>query len=1144
MGVRMAVELGTAYVSILPSTKGFPAAMRDLLGKSIPKQGDQAGQTLGQRMSSTASKWLKRGIAAGGVAAGAAAGVALASGFKNAVARQNSQKVLTGLYGSAKDATAVMKDLRNVSKSSPLDYESYLKAAESLAYAGVEGKDATGTLKNVGKAIVAAGGDSTKLDQAMGGVMKAVNNGGIAMMDSLSMISESGVPILSGLSEKFGKPIDQIKKMASEGKINITDVMDVMQNGTGETFQKMMKAGDAASQSFGNQWKIAKDNVVNAVGDSMLPLLEKMAPMIKPIADALVKGIEKLPAILSTVVGLFKEWWPILATVVGGIAAYSLTLKAIAIGQAIWNGLLIAQKFATAGATVQMRLLNMAMKANPIGLIITAVTLLVAGFILMYKKVGWFRDGVNAAWAGIKVAVSAVVEWFKTVVWPALQVAFKAIGDVAVWLWQNAIVPAFNAIRTAIGAVVGWFQTYVWPAIKAVFSAIGAVFTWLWKNIAVPVFNGIKLIVTLWWTGVKIIFNAVIAFVKNYLAPVFQLFWAIIKVVWNGIKIAINAAWQFIKKYIFTPIVNFVNNQLVPRFKFLQAVLKLVWAKIQYYIQVAWAFIKKNIFQPIVNWINTHIAPRFKFLQDTVKNVWAKIKSSISTVWNFIRDKVFNPLKSAITKAVPDAFEKGKDAIGKAWDKVRDIAKKPVKFMISTVINSGIIKNFNKIASKFGVDKMPYVKLPKGFATGGYTGSGGKYTPAGVVHADEYVLRKEAQNKISRTHGRGFLDHMNRTGNVPGYAKGGKVKGGSLWDAAQWWIGKGARASRHSWFNGGKRITSGHSRNSYHYKDLAVDFNYGRGGKHAAEQAFFDKWIGSFQKQFPGIRTIWRAKGHHDHLHIDTAKGANMGAGSVGSGDGGGFDILEPLLAPFRAIKDKIAAGVGKTGFGELIGAGAKKLVDAPIQWVKDNIAKVSEFVGDVTEHVKGGITKGKAFAKGQSWATNRGLSFGQRSNMNWIVSKESGWDPKAQNPRSTASGLPQFINSTSRAYLGGAPAKKYGVYDQLDGMQRYVNDRYNGWGGAVRFWKSHNYYAKGTLSAARGWATVGENGPELLKLRGGEQIKSNRNSRRFIESQSDSDRVVLNVDFHGRVDDPNEMINKLNFFVERKFGSGKYARG
>src|SRR5699024_9857055 len=138
-------------------------------------------------------------------------------------------------------------------------------------------------------------------------ILKAVNNGGIAMMDSLSMISESGVPILSGLAEKFGVPIDQVKKMASEGKINITDVMDVMKNGTGETFQKMMKAGDSASQSFGNQWKIAKDNVVNAVGDNMLPLLDKLAPMIKPAADALIGFIDKVPGMIEGI-GKAAQW--------------------------------------------------------------------------------------------------------------------------------------------------------------------------------------------------------------------------------------------------------------------------------------------------------------------------------------------------------------------------------------------------------------------------------------------------------------------------------------------------------------------------------------------------------------------------------------------------------------------------------------------------------------------------------------------------------------------------------------------------------------------------------------------------------------------------------------------------------------------
>lgn len=1135
----MAIELASAYVSILPSTNKLAPQLSKSLNKTMPKVGNQAGQSMGSRMASAAGKALKAGAVVGVAAVGATVGAALVGGFNNAVNRQTSNKVLTGLYGDAKAATSVMGDLRKVAGDSPLNYESYLKAAESLAYAGVEGKSATGTLENVGKAIVAAGGDSTKLDQAMGGVMKAVNNGGIAMMDSLGMISESGVPILSGLAEEFGVPIDKVKEMASAGEVSIDDVMSVMQNGTGETFQKMKKAGDAASQSFGNQWKIVKDNVVNAVGDTMIPLLDKLAPMMKPIGDAIVAGLGKLPEILDKVVAAFKFWAPVLATVVAGLVAYKLVMLGITIGTAAYNAVLVAQKFATAGAAVQMRILNAAMKANPIGLIITAVTLLVAGFILMYKKVGWFRDGVNAAWAGIKVAVSAVVEWFKTVVWPALQIAFKAIGDVAVWLWQNAIVPAFNAIRTAIGAVVGWFQTYVWPAIKAVFSAIGAVFTWLWKNIAVPVFNGIKLIVTLWWTGVKIIFNAVISFVKSYLAPVFQLFWAIIKVVWNGIKIAINAAWQFIKKYIFQPIVNFVNNQLVPRFKFLQAVLKLVWVKIQYYIQVAWAFIKKNIFQPIVNWINTHLAPKFEFLRDTVKNVWAKIKSSISTVWNFIRDKVFSPLKNAITKSVPDAFEKGKDAIGKAWDKVRDVAKKPVKFVIETIVNKGIIGGFNKIAGKFGVKEMPKVKLPKGFATGGRVSGPGTATsdsiPARLSNNEHVLTAKDVKNMGGHSNVYKLRAAADQ-GWTPGLATGG-----TLIDAANWWIAKGARGSRHPAFGGAVR--SGHSRNSMHYQDKAVDLNYGPGGQNATEMAFFDKWASDFKSKFPGIRTIWRAPGHYNHMHIDTSNGADMGNFADASSGGGS---IFSFLNPFEKLFDKIKKGVGDSGFGQLVGAGAKKMVEAPIEWIKSNASKVADFVEGAASNVKDvvttgvGRTRGKAWAKAQGWPIKGGARW---KALDYIITRESSWNPKAKNPSSTASGLGQMINSTSRAYMGGSPMSKYPFDKQLAGVVKYTSDRYGGLVPAMNFWKSHNYYAKGTKNASRGWATVGEQGPELIKLRGGEQIKSNRASRRFVDSNQDAAKPVFHVEFHGRVDDPNEVVSKLQFEMNRFYSGGRYAR-
>lgn len=60
------------------------------------------------------------------------------------------------------------------------------------------------------------------------------------------------------------------------------------------------------------------------------------------------------------------------------------------------------------------------------------------------------------------------------------------------------------------------------------------------------------------------------------------------------------------------------------------------------------------------------------------------------------------------------------------------------------------------------------------FHSGGWTGPGDKYDPAGIVHADEYVIRKEARQQIEARNP-GLLDEMNATGQVPGYAGGGRV---------------------------------------------------------------------------------------------------------------------------------------------------------------------------------------------------------------------------------------------------------------------------------------------------------------------------------------------------------------------------------
>ncbi|MFH0299826.1 phage tail length tape measure family protein [Bradyrhizobium sp. 31Argb] len=59
------------------------------------------------------------------------------------------------------------------------------------------------------------------------------------------------------------------------------------------------------------------------------------------------------------------------------------------------------------------------------------------------------------------------------------------------------------------------------------------------------------------------------------------------------------------------------------------------------------------------------------------------------------------------------------------------------------------------------------------FDRGGYTGAGGKYQPAGVVHRDEYVFDQESTRGL----GVAFLDRLRRT--AKGFAGGGFAGGGS-----------------------------------------------------------------------------------------------------------------------------------------------------------------------------------------------------------------------------------------------------------------------------------------------------------------------------------------------------------------------------
>jgi hypothetical protein len=79
-----------------------------------------------------------------------------------------------------------------------------------------------------------------------------------------------------------------------------------------------------------------------------------------------------------------------------------------------------------------------------------------------------------------------------------------------------------------------------------------------------------------------------------------------------------------------------------------------------------------------------------------------------------------------------------------------------------------------------------------------------------------------------------------------------------------------------------------------------------------------------------------------------------------------------------------------------------------------------------------------------------------QFSCLEHLWGKESGWNPNAQNPSSTAYGIPQFLNST---WAGTGIAKTSDGYRQIDAGLIYINNRYGSPCGAWSHSQRMNWY-------------------------------------------------------------------------------------
>ncbi|MBF4597174.1 tape measure protein [Curtobacterium sp. VKM Ac-2889] len=464
--------------------------------------------------------------------------------------------------------------------------------------------------------------------------------------------------------------------------------------------------------------------------------------------------------------------------------------------------LTLAQRISTTATTVgtvatligagALRIFGAAVKVamGPIGIIIAIVGALVAGLVWFFTQTKLGQAIVQTVFAAIKVAVAAVGDAFVWLWENAIKPAWDGIAARATWLWQTILQPAFAGIGLAVQTVGGFFvalwTNYIAPPLTAIGNAVG----YLWNSWIFPIFQLIGAIVV-WAGGIfASAVSGIVGLIVNTLGATFSWLWTgVIQPVFTWIGAAISVWWTTVSS-IFGFVVGFVRGTLGAAFSWLRSgVISPVFTWIGAMFSAWWNGLVMPIFSAVVGFLRNTLGPVFTWLRDTIiRPVFSAIGTVVRGVWNSWIKPVFDKIVDIAKNTVPKAFTAMKDGIGKAWDLVKSVVKAPIKFIVETVIRDGIIGNFNKLAKVFHTKPLPNVSLPKGFATGGYTGPGGKYDPAGIVHAGEFVFTKEQTARL----GVGRLHDIARNG----YAKGGLVTDAKKNIAAGWdWIaGKAGKA--------------------------------------------------------------------------------------------------------------------------------------------------------------------------------------------------------------------------------------------------------------------------------------------------------------------------------------------------------------